>query len=240
MSENNAGITTLSVRQLANLVGRSEQTVRRWHDQGKLVAGLPADAEDAARQEAESPGGLVFTIDAVREFVQKNPRILDRAKPELVSLLNGEQIYPAVSDSAAQSKSSGAQKGAAALAAASVLTSGLGTVAIPVVAGATALVLAGKFLGGKSKKGAEEADNGDDDRYLHQLLLAREAEVNRQLKELELELEHIEKEHARSAQRSEYAGNLLLARALEVNGNMEGLQRELEQIQAEKDALEGR
>lgn len=75
---------TFSVRRLAQMFGRSEQTVRRWKDQGKLAAGLEG--------EESSPGGaLVFTLEAVRDFVRRNPSVMDRAEPGCREVLFGEK-----------------------------------------------------------------------------------------------------------------------------------------------------
>ena len=70
---------TFSVRQLAVLFGRTEQTIRRWKDQGKLQAASDTD------------GTLVFTLDAVRELVRKNPRLLDKAA-EAIHARRGEPL----------------------------------------------------------------------------------------------------------------------------------------------------
>jgi len=228
MNANNTGITTLSVRQLANLIGRSEQTVRRWNDQGKLIAGLPAGMEGS--QPRESGGGLVFTVDAVREFVQKNPRLLDKAKPELIELLSGNQTY--VRRDAGAGRTAG--KSAAKAGAAAAATALLGAAAFPVVVGGAALNLAGKLLnGGEVESEPPLSDSG----YLGQLLQAREAEVRKQMIQLQDELTQIEGELSRDLPRSEYICQLLQARQAEIHRVMDTLQQELDQIKAEKTDL---
>ena len=88
-------VKTLSVRQLATLFDRSEQTVRRWKDKGingvRLRSGLDR-WEELPSDDVEARGGmLAFTVEAVREFVDRNPGLLDKAAPELELILYGKR-----------------------------------------------------------------------------------------------------------------------------------------------------
>ena len=71
-------MVTFSVRQLALMFGKSEQTVRRWKDEGKLQDGLSND------KKKEHSGALVFSLSAVQDFIQHNPRVMNHAKPEFI------------------------------------------------------------------------------------------------------------------------------------------------------------
>lgn len=223
MDGNSAGITTLSVRQLARLIGRSEQTVRRWNEQGKLKAD---DTDDGV--------GLVFTVDAVREFVRKNPRLLDKAKPELIEMLNGNQAY--VRQMPGDAKPGKKTAATAAAVGATLAAAGLVPGVFPVVAGGAALAFAGKILKSKPEEDAAEEDSG----YLRQLLMAREAEARKQIEQLEEELTQISREQRRESAHSEYMRQLLAARAAEVERSIGGLRLELEQIWEELTSCGGR
>lgn len=82
-------VRTMSVRQLATLFDRSDQTVRRWKDKG--INGVRLQSGDEDGEEETRGGTLVFTVDAVRAFVDKNPNLLDKAAPELELILYGRK-----------------------------------------------------------------------------------------------------------------------------------------------------
>ena len=88
MEEN---VKTLSVRQLATLFDRSEQTVRRWKDKGingvRLQSGVDQWQNDSTAEDEARGGSLVFTVESVRAFVERNPGLLDKAAPELDLIL---------------------------------------------------------------------------------------------------------------------------------------------------------
>jgi len=92
MEEN---VKTLSVRQLATLFDRSEQTVRRWKDKGingvRLQSGVDQWQNDSTAEDEARGGSLVFTVESVRAFVERNPGLLDKAAPELDLILYGKK-----------------------------------------------------------------------------------------------------------------------------------------------------
>lgn len=84
-----------TVKQLAALFGKSEDTVRRWKNEGigreednvRLRAVESADGE--GRKNARH---LVFSREAVIEFVRANPFLMDEA-PELGKMMEAEDAW---------------------------------------------------------------------------------------------------------------------------------------------------
>lgn len=198
---------TFSVKQLAQMLRRSEQTVRRWKDQGKLIA-----------CEGGEGGGLAFTESAVRDLLQMNPRLLDKATPQLVMLL-----YTDTSDIPTQRSTTIANFLSMGLnASEEVLVPGyvLREADSPSVAKLSAKrmgekeeepVTAIKWKGGvhpmnsakteTAETGVEEertaaASGVKVDSYLYRLLLNREQRVRETIAQLSEELEQIQKEKA--------------------------------------------
>lgn len=192
---------TFSVRQLAVLFGRTEQTIRRWKDQGKLQAASDTD------------GTLVFTLDAVRELVRKNPRLLDKAAPQLREMLYGDASeippQPRNAKAAAAAKLGGLAAGTilggpgGALTAAAVMTAASATKKARIFGLGNA-----PEAGASGGDGLETVEDPDvpqesgaalrtgSSPYLYQLLLVREQEVLSAIEELTAELEQIRKEKA--------------------------------------------
>lgn len=199
---------TFSVKQLAQMLGRSEQTVRRWKDQGKLTA---CDGEEG--------GGLAFTESAVRELLNRNPRLLDKATPELVMLL-----YTDSSEIPTQRNTNIANYLSLGVTAASSLLLPGGPLIAAGAMGAAKLaanrkaaqeeedpVAAVRWKGKTHRLSGDEAEavkSPDEeerpvldtglkaDSYLYRLLLAREQEVLESIAKLSEELEQIQKEKA--------------------------------------------
>ena len=192
---------TFSVRQLAVLFGRTEQTIRRWKDQGKLQAVSDTD------------GTLAFTLDAVRELVRKNPRLLDKAAPQLREMLYGDASeippQPRNAKAAAAAKLGGLAAGTilggpgGALTAAAVMTAASATKKARIFGLGNAPETGAS--GGDGSETAEDPDAPQESGnvlrtgsspYLYQLLLVREQEVLSAIEELTAELEQIRKEKA--------------------------------------------
>lgn len=159
-------VRTMSVRQLATLFDRSEQTVRRWKDKG--INGVRLQSGDEDGVEEARGGTLVFTVDAVRAFVDRNPNLLDKAAPELELILYGRKrgIFsrrkagrdmPELTEQEEETPDSDPALNA------------------PPVSGSRAIV----------------ADDGD---YMLRLLEKREEEIRQEIRLLNRELEQIEKE----------------------------------------------
>ena len=208
---------TFSVKQLSQMLGRSEQTVRRWKDQGKLAA---CDGEEG--------GGLAFTESAVRELLNRNPRLLDKATPELVMLL-----YTDSSEIPTQRNTNIANYLSLGVTAASSLLLPGGPLIAAGTIGAAKLAanrkaardeedaVASVRWKGKTHRisgaGAEGEENPAEeerpvldsglkaDSYLYRLLLAREQEVLDSIASLSGELEQIQREKA--VLEAEYAQN---------------------------------
>lgn len=171
MKLGNENVKTFSVRQLANLFGRSEQTIRRWKDKGingvKLADGFGWEENEGPDGEDEGgrAGSLVFTVDAVREFVDANPSLMDGAAPELELLLYGRKSGLVFSKRGKKSFS-------------------MGLVSVDSEQHRPFMRTAGMTGAGKSN-------------YIYQLLLSREQEVRQSIEALQLELEQIQSEKTR-------------------------------------------
>ena len=125
-------VKTYSVKQLAKLFGKSEDTIRRWKNEG--IGTGPDAVKLNAVQDGSSARHLVFTEDAVREFILANPNLLDDS-PELLKLL--DQTEPDPTPEAEPNGILGKVAAAAGAAAA---------IGIPAVVGVAALGVAGTYL----------------------------------------------------------------------------------------------
>lgn len=97
MEHNNPGISCAfyTVKQLAALFGKSEDTIRRWKNEG---VGKDEDNIKLRAVEREDGRGrknarhLVFSRDAVIEFVKANPFLMDDA-PQLGLMMQAEGAW---------------------------------------------------------------------------------------------------------------------------------------------------
>lgn len=203
---------TFSVRQLALMFGKSEQSVRRWKDEGKLKAGLPGEENGGS-----CGGPLVFTLESVQDFVRRNPRVMNHVKREFVAEFLGE-------DGEALLRQFPARKTAAAVA---------GTAAT--VAGAL-IGSVGLLAGGAAALASGVMGTGTDD-YVRQLLHARKGELKQLLDRFEAERAQILREKEVHSG-SEYLTSLLTAREREVEQSIAKIQEEMARLEAEESRLD--
>lgn len=91
-------LTSFTVKQLSELFGKSEDTIRRWKNEG---VGKGEDNIKLRAVENEDEFGhrtsrhLVFTRSAVRDFVQANPFLMDDA-PQLREFMERREKRPDV------------------------------------------------------------------------------------------------------------------------------------------------
>lgn len=91
-------LTSFTVKQLSELFGKSEDTIRRWKNEG---VGKGEDNVKLQAVEKEDASGrrnsrhLVFTKSAVRDFVQANPYLMDNA-PQLREFMEERSKKPRV------------------------------------------------------------------------------------------------------------------------------------------------
>lgn len=205
---------TFSVKQLAQMLGRSEQTVRRWKDQGKLVA-----------SEGGEGGGLAFTESAVRDLLNKNPRLLDRATPELVMLL-----YTDSSEIPTQRNTN----------IANYLTAGLAAAGSMLVPGGP-LLAAGAIGAAKlaSNRKAQEKEEKEEDQVVAVRWRGKAHHMDGKEPEAPEATEPEERPVLDTPQKADsYLYRLLLDREQKVKESIAQLNEELEQIQREKAILE--
>lgn len=204
-------LVTFSVRQLALMFGKSEQSVRRWKDEGKLKAGLPGE------EESEAPGGpLVFTLEAVQDFVRRNPRVMNHAKREFITEHLGE-------DGEAILRQVAPRRAAAAVAGTAATVAGALFGSVGMLAGGAAALASGAAIVGKRN-------------YVEQLLQSRKGELKRLLDQFEEERGQILREKDRHSG-SEYLTALLTAREREVEQNIAKIREEMEQLAEEQNRL---
>ncbi len=97
MDNGNTGVSRAfyTVKQLSALFGKSEDTIRRWKNEG---IGREEDNIRLRALEREDSGGrkntrhLVFSREAVIDFVRANPFLMDNA-PELGKLMEAEDAW---------------------------------------------------------------------------------------------------------------------------------------------------
>lgn len=95
---NDRSAAAFTVRQLSELFGKSEDTIRRWKNEG---IGRGEDNIRLAAVENEDAFGrrtsrhLVFTAQAVRDFVRANPFLMDGA-PRLREFMDSAEETPRV------------------------------------------------------------------------------------------------------------------------------------------------
>lgn len=206
MTGNNQTMT-FSVRQLALMFGRSEQTVRRWKDQGQIRAGLPG-VEDSAL----SGGALVFTLEAVQDFLRQNPRVMNTAKREFITEFMGEDGV-AILRSGMKKPAVTAQNGGS-----EPLFERMRRMTAELSAEA------GFYVEDDGEEAAD--DRRDDDDYLLWLMGEREKEIDEERKALRSEREQVFRE---AEQLRESGGSGYLLRLLEERDS-ELRARELELI----------
>lgn len=211
MENRSEELITFSVRQLALMFGKSEQSVRRWKDEGKLKAGLPGD------EDGDSSGGpLVFTLESVQDFVRRNPRVMNHAKREFITEYLGEE-GEAVLRQVAPRRTAAAVAGTAATVAGTLFGS------VGLLAGGVAALTSGVIGAGK-------------DDYMRQLLTSRKGELEQLLDQFEKEQTQILREKEAHSD-SEYLTALLIAREREVEEALAKLREEMGRIETEESRL---
>jgi len=99
-----------SVAELSQLCGVKPTTVRRWRTDGlNGVKLIPHDSEERGEDCDRSGSYLLFTVDTVREFVLRNPRIMTpalRKALEECDAYNGQPIFTPAKEVAYAAESS--------------------------------------------------------------------------------------------------------------------------------------